>query len=300
LGDDDGLTPMDAAQFRCRTPLRVRWVEVDAQGIVFNAHYLTYVDIASTEYWRALGIPYPEGLHGLGGDVYVKKATLEYHRPARFDDDLEVGFCCERIGRTSLTFAWGVLRRGELLVSGELVYVFADPSARPIAVPDRLRSTIEAFEACETMFEVRCGRWAELESEARAIRDGVFVEEQGIDASIEHDGEDSCCTHVVAVTRFGAAVGTARYLELGDAIVKIGRVAVRRGLRGAGVGRLLIESLISEAQQRGFREVVLHAQQSAAGFFERLGFVRTGEAFEEANIPHVAMRLDLSTVSRQV
>jgi hypothetical protein len=50
--------------------LRVRWAEVDQQGIVFNAHYLTYFDVAITEYWRAIGLPSPDGLAGTGSDLY--------------------------------------------------------------------------------------------------------------------------------------------------------------------------------------------------------------------------------------
>ena len=84
--------------FRFINPLRVRWSEVDQQKVVFNAHYLTYFDIAITDYWRALAIPYEVSMPGLGGEPFVRKATVEFHASARLDDQLEVGLQCARIG----------------------------------------------------------------------------------------------------------------------------------------------------------------------------------------------------------
>ena len=72
--------------FRLREQLRVRWAETDLQGIVFNGHYLTYFDVAITEYWRAIGLPYPAAFAGIGVDVFAVKSTVEYLAPARFDE----------------------------------------------------------------------------------------------------------------------------------------------------------------------------------------------------------------------
>jgi YbgC/YbaW family acyl-CoA thioester hydrolase len=69
--------------FRFFHRLRVRWAEVDMQKIVFNAHYLMYFDTAISDYWRALALPYEESMHSLDGDLYVVKATVEYHASAR-------------------------------------------------------------------------------------------------------------------------------------------------------------------------------------------------------------------------
>ena len=66
--------------------LRVRWAEVDPQGIVFNGNYLTYLDVATTEYYRQLGMSYPADLLRGGGDLFAVKSTLEYRAPAHFDD----------------------------------------------------------------------------------------------------------------------------------------------------------------------------------------------------------------------
>src|SRR5690606_9999851 len=86
---------MQRQDFRCLLRLRVRWSEVDPQGIVFNAHYLSYADCAIAEYWRRLGLPYAASMQALQGDVYVKKASTLYHASARLDDWLDVG----KIGR---------------------------------------------------------------------------------------------------------------------------------------------------------------------------------------------------------
>jgi len=127
--------------------LRVRWAEADMQGIVFNGHYLTYFDIAVTEYWRALGMPYPEATADTGGDMYTVKSTVEYHAPALYDDELDLFIRCARIGRSSLTFALEIWRGDDHLISGELIYVHADPKTRKSApLSQRLIAAITRFE----------------------------------------------------------------------------------------------------------------------------------------------------------
>ena len=95
---------MARSDFTFAHRLRVRWAEVDRQGIVFNGHYLTYFDVGFTEYWRAIGYPYPDALLAHGSDMFMKKAALEYHAPARYDDELDVLVRVARIGRSSVHF----------------------------------------------------------------------------------------------------------------------------------------------------------------------------------------------------
>ena len=99
---------MQPNQFRFHHALRVRWGEVDVQQIVFNPHYLMYFDVAMSEYWRALALPYEASMLALGGEMYVKKATVEYHASARLDDTLDVGLKCARIGNSSCLFTAGI------------------------------------------------------------------------------------------------------------------------------------------------------------------------------------------------
>ena len=133
--------------YRFAHRMRVRWAEVDKQGIVFNGHYLMYFDVAITEYWRAAGVPYPQGLVEHGSDLYVVKSTVEYHRSAEYDDEIDVCARVARIGRSSMNFALEIHRGSDHLVSGEVVYVNADPETRRSApVPEFLRQAVAALE----------------------------------------------------------------------------------------------------------------------------------------------------------
>ena len=281
---------MKQTDFRLVHRLRVRWAEVDMQKIVFNAHYLMYLDTAMTDYWRALALPYEESMLALGGELYVKKASVEYHGSARFDDWLAVALKCERIGNSSMVFTGAIFRGDELLITCELVYVFADPAsqtARP--VPPSLRRLIERFEAGGPVLEIRLGDWSELGPVAAGIRSAVFVREQGIDPDLEKDTSDRCALHALAINALGQGIGTGRLLRQDNGSTKIGRMAVHRALRGSGVGQAILGALLEAARQRGDDEVMLHAQRSAEGFYLRQGFMARGEAFVEAGIDHLEM-----------
>jgi YbgC/YbaW family acyl-CoA thioester hydrolase len=121
---------MNRHEFRFLHPLRVRWVEVDLQKIVFNGHYLMYLDTAMGDYWRAIALPYQDTMHDLGGDLYVVKSSLTYKASAEYDDLLHVGLRCARIGTSSIQFEAGIFRGQTLLVQGELVYVYANPDSK--------------------------------------------------------------------------------------------------------------------------------------------------------------------------
>lgn len=281
---------MSRSEFRFFERMRVRWAEVDMQKIVFNGHYLMYFDTAVAGYWRAMAMPYQETMAYLEGDLYVRKATLEYLGSAQYDDSLDVGVRCMRVGNSSIVFGAGVFRGDALLVGGELVYVFANPQTQiSLPVPAQLRTLLDDFEAGRPMVDVRLGTWDELGREAQAIRDEVFVQEQRIPRELEWDAADASCVHAVAYNRFGMALGTGRLLEHAPGVSKIGRMAVRRSLRGGAIGRTLLDKLVECAGRRGDRELLLHAQTSAAAFYARAGFSRRGEPFDEAGIAHVEM-----------
>jgi len=283
---------MSLKDFRFLDPLRVRWAEVDMQRIVFNGHYLMYLDTAVGGYWRRLAMPYHETMEMLGGDLYVRKATLEYLASAHYDERLQVGIRCERIGNSSMRFIGCVFRGAQPLVTSELVYVFAEPStqtSRP--VPPMLRSVLEAFEAREPMVSVATGTWADLANTAHPLRRAVFVEEQGIDPEIEADAADTQALHAVATNRFGMPVGTGRAVLDGQGGARIGRMAVLASVRGAGVGAATLSALVEGCQRRGASNILLHAQRDAVQFYSRHGFVPRGQPFEEAGIEHQEMVL---------
>jgi acyl-CoA thioester hydrolase len=127
--------------------LRVRWAEADMQGIVFNGHYLTYFDVAFTEYWRATRLPSPLEQAKEGREMFARKATVEYLSPARFDDVLDIGVRCAGFGRSSVRFVMEIFLGEQHVISGELVYVYADTAARKsVPLPDDWRDTIARLE----------------------------------------------------------------------------------------------------------------------------------------------------------
>ena len=288
---------MNPTDFRFHHRLRVRWAEVDMQKIVFNPHYLMYFDCAIAGYWRALAMPYEAAMQRLGGDTFLRKTTVEFNASARIDDKLDVALRCDRIGNSSMTFAGAIFRAGRLLTAGELVYVFADPATQTSQpVPAPLRALIEAYEAGQPVTRVQVGDWATLSEPARALRQAVFVEEQGIARDDEWDEADQGAAHAVVSNLLGMPVATGRLLRDGDAEgqARVGRMAVDRALRGAGLGRQVIEALEQAARARGDQRIVLSAQRSAEAFYQRLGYQPYGEPYDEVGIAHIGMARALS------
>lgn len=284
------MTDTSRQEFRFFHRLRVRWAEVDMQKIVFNAHYLMYFDTAITDYWRALALPYEATFAALQGDLYVKKATVEFHASARVDDQLDVALKCHRIGTSSIVFTGSIFRGEEHLISCELIYVFADPAtqtSRP--VPASLRDILLGYEAGQSMIEVAVGDWQMLAEGARTVREEVFVQEQQIPIEMEQDESDKTALHVLIRNRLGLPVATGRLLQPTPGMGQIGRLAVNRVLRGSHLGRAALQALMTAAAHRGDREVMLHAQSSAQGFYAAQGFVPRGEPFMEAGITHIEM-----------
>jgi YbgC/YbaW family acyl-CoA thioester hydrolase len=275
-------------------PLRVRWVEVDMQKIVFNGHYLMYFDTAVSDYWRSLALPYEQTMHDLGGDLYVVKSSLEYKASAVYDDLLHVGMSCQRIGNSSITFQACAFRGNQVLVTGELVYVYADPTTQTSKpVPQELRDTLLGFEQGEAMVKLQLGSWGTLKNVAGSLRTEVFVEEQGVSQALEWDEDDARSVHAVLRNRMGLPVATGRLLPAVEGVSKIGRMAVKRKLRGLKLGDHVLTGLLNAARQRGDREVVLHAQCTAENFYQRQGFIRRGDVFQEAGMDHVEMAITL-------
>jgi len=127
--------------------LRVRYSECDPQGVVFNANYVTYFDIALTELWREAIGPYTEMMAG-GADMVVAETRVRYLAPARFDDVLDVSIVPTRLGNTALTTSMEIRRGETVVVTGEMRHVFVDVGAglkRPI--PDDVRRGLEPYAA---------------------------------------------------------------------------------------------------------------------------------------------------------
>jgi predicted GNAT family N-acyltransferase len=134
-------------------------------------------------------------------------------------------------------------------------------------------------------------------AESHAVRRRVFVEEQAVRDDEEIDGLDPECLHFLALLD-GRPVGAARLRHAGDGVAKAERVAVLAELRGRGVGAALMHALEAAACERGFVCVLLGAQLTAVGFYERLGYAVEGEEFLDARIHHRWMRRSLDGRTR--
>ena len=127
-----------------RHRIRVRYSECDPQGVVFNANYFAYFDIALTELWREVAGGYAEMMED-GLDMQVVEASARYKAPARFDDELDIDIEVTRLGTTSMVTDLAIRRGDTLLVEGRLAHVFVD--AKTLAktpIPDRLRTALGA------------------------------------------------------------------------------------------------------------------------------------------------------------
>ncbi|MBS0531151.1 MAG: acyl-CoA thioesterase [Proteobacteria bacterium] len=136
---------MTRDQFRFYHPFRVRYSEIDGQGVLFNAHYLTYYDTAITEFFRALGYDQYADARKTGMDFHVVKAVVEYKAPIRFDWELEVGVRVARIGSSSVVFELAIFQRerDDLLATGEIVWVNTDQTThRPAPIPATTRELL--------------------------------------------------------------------------------------------------------------------------------------------------------------
>jgi acyl-CoA thioester hydrolase len=125
--------------------LRVRFGECDPQGVVFNANYLLYFDVAFTELWRERLGGYAEMIER-GVDVMLVQSNVGYRRPAKADDQIDIWLRVASLGTTSMALAATVDRDGELLVDAELHYVFVDAaSLTKTEIPSEIRAALSTI-----------------------------------------------------------------------------------------------------------------------------------------------------------
>ncbi|MGY9054883.1 MAG: acyl-CoA thioesterase [Alphaproteobacteria bacterium] len=140
---------MARSDFRFSWPTRVRYSEVDNQGIVYNAHYLTYFDTALTEYIVAVGLDYEGEVKATNHDYHAVRAVVEWQAPIGKREDIEVCVRPGRLGRTSMTFTFEVHPAGQedLRTTGEVVWVYTNQETHQSApLPQNLLDLIEAYE----------------------------------------------------------------------------------------------------------------------------------------------------------
>ena len=210
------------------------------------------------------------------------------------DELLSIGLKCERFGNSSILFIVGIFRSQQLLVSGEIIYVFADPktqSSKP--VPLELKKVFVDFEKGLPMVNIHVTTWDKAETVITELLDTVFVKEQGIDRSIIFDSFHRNSVQVYATNLIGYVVSTGRLLPTNNGIGKIERIAVSQVLRGSGLGKQILGTLITAAKSRGDHQVLLNAGISAVGFYKKLGFNDDGTSFTEAGFEHISMSMSI-------
>ncbi|HWH95111.1 MAG TPA: thioesterase family protein [Baekduia sp.] len=129
------------------TALRVRYVECDMQGHVFNGHYLMYFDLAHTEALRAAtGRTYPELVQATGVDFVVAESGVRYLAPAYYDDLIEIAVAFEPLTTSSLTSRFTITREGAVITTGFLRHVCVDSTDyKKTAWPEAIRAALEPY-----------------------------------------------------------------------------------------------------------------------------------------------------------
>lgn len=144
------------------------------------------------------------------------------------------------------------------------------------------------IESGDCMYQVKHGRWDQLQQDAKFIRTQVFICEQGITEADEWDDQDLISQHFVIYDQ-DQPIATARLLQDNS----VGRVAVIQKYREQGIGRLIMLEIIEHAQQQQYSFLKLSSQLHAISFYEKLGFLTQGNPYDECGIPHIEMMMPL-------
>jgi acyl-CoA thioester hydrolase len=125
---------------RSTSSLRVRYAETDKMGVVYYANYFVWFEVARADLLRSLGWTYREMEHA-GVSLPVIEAHCEYHRPARYDDELDVNAEGRLVSPVRMEFRYEVVRREDstIAASGHTVHAAIDPRGRPCRLPERIR-----------------------------------------------------------------------------------------------------------------------------------------------------------------
>ncbi len=143
----------------------------------------------------------------------------------------------------------------------------------------------------DCMYQVKHGRWDQLQQDAKLIRTQVFICEQGITEADEWDDQDLISQHFVIYDQ-DQPIATARLLENNS----VGRVAVLKAYRGQGLGQMIMLEIISYAQKQRRSVLTLSSQVHAISFYKKLGFTVQGNSYDECGIPHIEMTMSLNTL----
>ena len=283
---------MRRSDFRFLERLRVRWAEIDSQRIVFNAHYLTYLRHRRRRLLaRARAVL--RGDDGeLRGDLFVRKATLEYRASARYDEVLDVGIALR--ARRQLVAS---LRRDRASARTSRWSSASWSTSSPIPT-GRARSRFR--RRCARVLRrlrgrrSRCSTFASAHGgssrrQRRPIRAEVFIGEQQIPADMEWDDADADAVHAVAFNRLGRASAPAACSSTFPASPRSAGWRWQQARATAASAAPCSTRCSPPPVRAATARRCCTRRLGAAPFYERAGFVRRGPEFDEAGIAHVEM-----------
>lgn len=145
-----------------------------------------------------------------------------------------------------------------------------------------------------TNWQTRIADWSKLDDNKaiKAVRQQVFITEQHVPIELEWDSLDTVCLHLLVSGPPANNVATAR-MHTANNVTHIGRMAVLKPYRLQGIAAMMLTTLLEQARLNNVKEIELNAQTTAIGFYQRYGFVITGDEFADAGIPHYKMLCQL-------
>ena len=136
--------------FNFRLPIQIRFRDLDSLRHVNNAVYLTYLEIARIEYWKALKF------EPVRPSMLLARVEIDYLKPVLLDDRVEIALRVSELGTKSFVMAFEILANGTVAAKGSSVLVWFDHAANlSVIIPDSARATIQAFEGGEVLERVR-------------------------------------------------------------------------------------------------------------------------------------------------
>ena len=136
--------------FKFRLPIQVRFRDLDSLKHVNNAVYLTYLEIARIEYWKALRF------EPVRPSMLLARVEIDYLKPLLFDDQVEIAVRVSEMGTKSFVMAFEITANGTVAAKGSSVLVWFDHAANvSVVIPDSARATIQAFEGGRVLERVR-------------------------------------------------------------------------------------------------------------------------------------------------
>ena len=124
---------------------RIRYYELDPQGIMHNANYLAFYDQAVVEYFRDLDYDYEKEIEETNKDFHTVQVIVQYNKPLYFDDEIEIGLKIKDVGNTSMTWIMAMFIKGtgELASASEIVHVYTDmKTSKPTTITDDLKKQL--------------------------------------------------------------------------------------------------------------------------------------------------------------